>query len=407
MSVLARVPAQHYSSPVISHPTTDGGFARSVPENRVTDKSRLTDRYRCISMKRWNDPAFKKLSDDAKLVCLHAESNPHSNPIGVYQATIEGLAVHLGWTAERYRKAFKEASSFLAYDEEYWVVCLLDFMEVNQPSNPNVLVYWLGGFEILPESPLTLLRLKEIWAATAKRGESFIENWKRFPKLCDMVSETFRKPSPNVSATLPEPFPSPVDGQDKSIKMRKAPSDGRAEPLKQYVTESWEQNRGCKISSVTSAGDWVQFSGMLKRTASDPVMTLDLLKAAWDRFMTSEEPFHKKQGLGYFCSGKGLTQFLNGHAKKADPGAHTSFSCAKKPDCETCEDIGAVVVVFDYSDGPNDRIVAMSGYSEFKLQCMAKKGEQAEAFRCKCEAGKQWQDLPVTPRMRTEFYEAV
>jgi len=352
-------------------------------------------RYRIIPNSRWTEPEFIALSRDGKLVSLFAETNRSTNAVGVYHATLEGLAAELRMPLAEFKKAFEEnvKVGLLGYDNSSQVVCIMKFLDYNRPDNPSVLTGWMKCWDEIPDSVWKQLRLNqmyaacEAWGATSKtkkgRGDSF-------RKVLELHGpNTSGKTSPDTSPNSSPSTSSQTSGQPKPAVKKKLAKDPRYDPLKEYVTEKWKESRGCNITSVTGTGDWVQFAGMLNRTAQDPAITLEVLKGAWDRFMTSEDPFHQKQGLAYFCT-KGLTQFLNGHAKKfRQSGLYVGLqdpSVEAKPNCPICHDFGAVLLS---DDGPG--FVPMEEFED-----------RHKGYRCRCESAQVWTELPEMPDLEKD-----
>jgi hypothetical protein len=91
---------------------------------------------------------------------------------------------------------------------------------------------------------------------------------------------------------------SPLPQAKVSVKLV---HDPRYEPLKISVTELWEKHRQCSITSCTVKKDWVQFSDMLKRSVTDKRFTLEALTRSFTAFISSNRPWEKSQGLGYWA----------------------------------------------------------------------------------------------------------
>lgn len=120
--------------------------------------------YRSVCTYVWNDDKFPYASDDCQLVWFHIFTNPVSSPLGLFRASIPGLAEDKNrngaWPLARYRKGFEEALKlgFLKVDPKALLISFpkyfsLDY-ECNHPVSPNQLKNWGERFNDLPESPL-------------------------------------------------------------------------------------------------------------------------------------------------------------------------------------------------------------------------------------------------------------
>lgn len=112
--------------------------------------------YRAVKVTIWNDPEFFTLSDDGQLVWFHLYTNSMTNGLGMYHATLEGLAANKRWSLERYTKGFGEglAKGLFEYDKTFQVIYFPNFIKHNKPANPNVLKGLLRAWDYIPESPL-------------------------------------------------------------------------------------------------------------------------------------------------------------------------------------------------------------------------------------------------------------
>lgn len=120
--------------------------------------------YRGVKVTTWNDERFITLPDEAKLVWFHVYTNRLSNGLGMFQASIEGLAADMRWDLKRYTKRFKECCSkgLFVYSETYHVVYFPNFIKHNKPANPNVLKSLLSSWDYIPNTKLKALLYKEL-----------------------------------------------------------------------------------------------------------------------------------------------------------------------------------------------------------------------------------------------------
>jgi hypothetical protein len=100
--------------------------------------------YRRSPINEWTRPAFRRLSDDAKLVLLAARLGPNSNMIGLSYCPAALLAVYSGLSPERVAAAERELSpEFLERDadtDELFVADALEYQvgETFKPGDKRV-----------------------------------------------------------------------------------------------------------------------------------------------------------------------------------------------------------------------------------------------------------------------------
>jgi hypothetical protein len=166
--------------------------------------------YRSVCTYIWNDDKFPFVSDDCQLVWFHLFTNPLSSPLGIYKASIAGLAEDKNrngmWSPLRYKKAFEEAlrQGFIEYDEKALLVAFPKYFstdhECNHPQSPNVVLSWGKRFNELPSSPLKLKCYQALKSLLEGMHEGYM---KAFTK-------GFREVSPKTSPnTDPNPNPNP------------------------------------------------------------------------------------------------------------------------------------------------------------------------------------------------------
>lgn len=132
-------------------------------------------RYRKISTRIWNDQKFMGMSDAGKLAFMFMLTHPHMTPIGGMRATLPGLGAELGWTAEAFREAFREACSkgMAEHDERAAFVVLPNFLKHNGPESPNVVKSWVGCLDDLPECDLKLSCIRNAISHLEGMSEAF------------------------------------------------------------------------------------------------------------------------------------------------------------------------------------------------------------------------------------------
>jgi len=158
----------------------------------LTDRKKVIGRMVRINL--WTDDKFPFLSDDAQLVWFHVYTNPLSNGLGLFHASVEGLAAQKRWTLERYRKGFGEclAKGLFEYDETLQIIYFKNFLKHNRPENPNVLKGLLGVWDYIPNGVFKV----ELHARICSLGKTFKEVMKTYDVT---LPETF-------DGTLPQTY---------------------------------------------------------------------------------------------------------------------------------------------------------------------------------------------------------
>ncbi|MGI8773196.1 MAG: hypothetical protein ACR2JE_17370 [Acidobacteriaceae bacterium] len=178
-------------------------------------------RYRKVDPRIWNDAKFRALSDQAKLVFFMLLTHPGMTALGGMRATIAGLAEELGWSAEAFREAFREASKqgMAKQDEKACLIALPNFLRYNGPESPNVVRAWASSVDLLPECELKCLLIQraKVFAEGMSKGfgEAFSE---AFPKAMpnqeqeqeqeqDLKAKTCRQRAEDLALSSPLPLP--------------------------------------------------------------------------------------------------------------------------------------------------------------------------------------------------------
>src|ERR1051326_6154169 len=135
----------------------------------------MAGRYGVCPRARWRDPAFRALSDDAKLVEFYLRSTPVGHIAG---AVIGGIAAHadeIGWPTRRFETAARELEvagvvKIAPTERLIWVPAIL---EEDPPNNPNALRAWAKLWPEVPACPLK----EAIWEAL----QPFRDRYERLP----------------------------------------------------------------------------------------------------------------------------------------------------------------------------------------------------------------------------------
>lgn len=183
-------------------------------------------RYRKIDPRIWNDEKFRALSDSGKLAFLFLLTHPHMTSLGAMRATPGGLAEELGWNAEAFREAFREALSkgMAEHDPEARMIALPNFIRYNPPESPNVIKAWLGSLDLLPECSLKVRVVERAKAFAEGLGEAFRE----------ALPEAFAKTMPNQEQEQEQKQKKVVDAQARSISSGK-PNRKPSITLRQFL----------------------------------------------------------------------------------------------------------------------------------------------------------------------------
>lgn len=162
-------------------------------------------RYRNVHCLIWNDDKFPFSSDDCQLVWFHLSTTPLTGPIGIYKASLEGLAAEKRWPLKKYEKAFREGlgKGFWKYDEKHQIVLFPKFFKHNKPENPNVLRSWIKFYEEIPSSELKSESIQSL--------KDFAEGW----------GEAFAKVCQTLPITLPQTFPKQYQEQQQYQEQEK------------------------------------------------------------------------------------------------------------------------------------------------------------------------------------------
>lgn len=126
----------------------------------------------------WNQPRFRSLSDDAKLLYLYLLLGPETSPIpGVVVVGREALAELCGWSSKRLGAAFAELerARMARADWEERLVWFPEALRHRPPDNRNQVVGWRDYWVAVPECPLRSAIYAELEAVVVPLGPSFEE----------------------------------------------------------------------------------------------------------------------------------------------------------------------------------------------------------------------------------------
>lgn len=133
--------------------------------------------YRTIHCCIWADKKFNDLTDEEKLVWFHLLTNPFTTGLGIYNASLEGLAAHKKWGLARYFACFDAVSKShgVLYDPEWQIFYISNFFRYNKPENPNVLTGLLKRIHSIPDCPLRDVFLSDLERFAERWGDGFIK----------------------------------------------------------------------------------------------------------------------------------------------------------------------------------------------------------------------------------------
>lgn len=190
--------------------------------------------YRSVCTYIWNDDKFPFSSDDCQLVWFHIFTNPASSPLGVFRASLAGLAEDKNrngsWTYARYVEGFQEALllGFLKLDSKALLISFPKYFSpaniCNHPQSPNVVTSWGERFHDLPNSPLKRECYQSLKALLEGKGKAFQEAFMK------AFGEVYPHHSPNTDPdslflTPDSLFLTPEPEQKKKKKIKSCKAD--------------------------------------------------------------------------------------------------------------------------------------------------------------------------------------
>lgn len=129
--------------------------------------------YRKIETRIWYDDKFCSLSKEGKLAFLYLLTHPNMTSLGAMMGTIEGLAAELNVLPEVFREAFDKG--MFKVDGKANFIVLTNFLKYNKPENPNVVIAWGKGFDMLPECELKSVLYKRVKDSIKDYGKGYQE----------------------------------------------------------------------------------------------------------------------------------------------------------------------------------------------------------------------------------------
>jgi len=176
---------------------------RMTTTQRTRRSAKPTGRYRKVEVRTWGDEKFRALSPMPPCgqgLWLYIITGPHTGPIpGLFRASRAAMAEDLGWSAEAFGEAFREAflQGMVLADFDSRVMWVPNAIRHNKPESPNVVRSWAAEFDLIPECDLKRTAFEALKASIHALGEAYAKAF----------DESFTKPSPKPSLK-PSPDPS-------------------------------------------------------------------------------------------------------------------------------------------------------------------------------------------------------
>jgi len=164
--------------------------------------------YRNICTYIWLDDKFPFAPDDVQLVWFHLFTNPLSTPLGIFRASLAGLAEEKNrngkWPTKRYFDAIADAKALglIDHDQKAMVIAFPNYFSdrypMNHPTSINQVISWSNIFNDLPESPLKVHCYQRLFAIIDAKADA----------IRDAFLKTYRTPK-GLASPIPNPNPNP------------------------------------------------------------------------------------------------------------------------------------------------------------------------------------------------------
>ena len=173
------------------------------------------DIYRTILVRMWGDEKFLRLSPlppSGQSLWIYLLAGPFSNRIGIFKAGEMALAEELQWEPKAFRKAFQEVidEGLIKVSPKDRLVFIPNFIKINRPLFPNVVLSWKREWKIIPECPLKLEAWETIKSLLDDHDKAFV---KAFIMACP---KPFIKPLPKDT-----PKDTPIQEQEQEQEQEK------------------------------------------------------------------------------------------------------------------------------------------------------------------------------------------
>lgn len=176
--------------------------------------------YSKVQNRIWNSKTFLRLTENSKFLWLYLLTCPHGNIMGLFVLKPGYAQDDLGWSNQRYSKAFKElvniplsngCKGLIQYDESTKVVWIKNYLEHNPMINPNQVTSGVKKIKALPYSEL----FQDVKLFIQSLGKSLYKE----------IAESLGKPiTITVAVTIPETIEEeivqdPESGHEPVIKI--------------------------------------------------------------------------------------------------------------------------------------------------------------------------------------------
>ena len=121
----------------------------------------------------WDNPLFKPLTDDSKLLYCYVLTHNQLNSLGVIKIEKSTLAEGLNWTLKRFQIALKACikQNFILYDDQYSLLWFVNFFDHHWSRTIGDVMDWQDDEAVLPECSLK----EQVIARTLKEAQQIVE----------------------------------------------------------------------------------------------------------------------------------------------------------------------------------------------------------------------------------------
>jgi hypothetical protein len=170
-----------------------------------------------------------------------------STSIGLYKASIGGLADEKRWSRKRYQQAFDEAAEagFVKYDDKALLIYIPNFIKYHPPASANVVISWGKVLQELPNSEFKKLCVAEIRKVCEGMGDAFVKAFK------DAIEIQYSVFSINISSK-------------EDVHLRNAPPSNNS-PKKQNKKKKDEELEEDITETMKSWNFWAKKGGDVGR----------------------------------------------------------------------------------------------------------------------------------------------
>ncbi len=200
-----------------------------------------------IDCELWDNQAFHRLTDDAKLLLLYLRSCQHSNAAGCFVMKVGYLVEDLRWEVPRIDKAFQQLSlhPFALRDPVTLTVFVEENWKRRGPQNPNVAIGAAKSLMALPNSALKARAIEALrqTGCYTSQVDKVVNGWSFKP-----TQETLPMTLPQLGlGDKPKPHAPAEEDEPEEPKAQRSKSGTR-------LSEDW--------TIPDEYGDWARGKGM-------------------------------------------------------------------------------------------------------------------------------------------------